>query len=614
MKIWKTPVIVSVTALLLRLFYMITVSSHPAFLSPGMDAEIYQKWAQSIVSGVNISEPYFRAPLYPWIISVTGFLFSDTFWAIRLFQIILSCGAAAVLSILARRWFGTIAAWVAGFGWAAYGLSIYFDGEGLIASIFTSCFIIMILTLDRHRQRGSYLTLVVSSLLLGTLIILRANALVWLPVFLGVTIFCPQTQQKLRTHHFWKAPILALIIVITLITPVIVHNARTGGGLTISTQGGINLYLGNHQGASGAYAVDPDFGKTWTKDQIEYRANNESGKTLNWKEINRFYSQKATGFWLEYPSDAFTLFFKKILLLFNAREIGNNRVLMPYLWEVNPILAILVTIAFPLAAVIGLPFSYLAWRNTPDSRPALLFAATYACSLLFFFINARYRFPVTPVIILLAAGAVQSFVAWWKRGREFHRKEITTSIISIGIALIVIIPAPVKSGQNQATDWLFHKANALRRLNRNAEARNEYYRLLNLDSEYENAHLNIGSIWFEESKFDSAMIHYQKELIYHPDNHLAYNNLGGLFGLGGDLERAREYHEKALSIDPSHQDSKENLAYVLNQIAMKKIETGLIDEAVSLLQDAVKLVPNSENYNMKLAFILENLEIKEEEE
>ena len=84
--------------------------------------------------------------------------------------------------------------------------------------------------------------------------------------------------------------------------------------------------------------------------------------------------------------------------LSNWRELGNNRPLMPYLWHTQPLIALLMIVGFPLITIIGLVFSVSAWRKVQHFRPAILIALIHGLVVIAFFVNARYRFPLTPVL------------------------------------------------------------------------------------------------------------------------------------------------------------------------------------------------------------------------
>ncbi len=602
---WFIPLLAALLTIISRIIYIIQAHNVSAFLSPGMDAEIYRSWAADILAGISYEGPFFRAPLYPYIIAILGkVFFNDTFLPVRLFQILLSGVSAAVLAAIARRWYGPVASVVAGFGWAFYGLSIYFDGEGLIVSLFTSSFILMIWTLDLYRRKGTLGTLIGSSLLLGIMTAFRANALIFWPVYLAAVTIRPGAKKRIRSHPRWSAPIIAFFILLMAVFPILIHNSNNNGGWSISTQGGINLYLGNNPDASGAFAVDPEFGKAWTRAQVNYRAEQDVGHKLYSKDVNNYYSNKAFQYWINHTGDAINLLGKKLLLLVNRREIENNRVLHFYLRETSPVTWFQVQIGFLLIATLGIPFSIKSWRFVPDSRPAILFILLYSLSLLLFFINARYRFPIIPLLLLLAAGFIERFYHYLINRKLTSRNAIISLIAVFILSLVIILPDPVKGTGGSYEDWLFHNGNSQSRLGKYSEALTSYRELLKSDPSYENVNLNTGVSWLNQGYPDSAEYYFSRELVFHPRNHLAFNNLGTIAETAGNKDEARMYYSKSLTEDPTHFDAKVNLARILNEIAVQNVRIENLDSALAQLEKATKLSPKNELYNINYAHLL----------
>ena len=204
-----------------------------------------------------------------------------------------------------------------------------------------------------------------------------------------------------------------------------------------------------------------------------------------------------------------------------------------------------------------------------NNKPAILFAIFYAASLLFFFINARYRFPIMPVLVLLAAGSSEAFPEWKRRLSPFRLAALKPIAIRLALAAVVILPQPLGKQPSGEPAWLFHRGNALKRLGRVSEARDVFYRLLEISPNYRNAHLDIGVCWLEESQTDSAETHFRRELKLHPDNPDALNNLGVVALRRGNPEAAEKFFSKTLAQDPSHGDAQDNLGHLLNELAIK---------------------------------------------
>ncbi len=594
-------------ALAVRLLYLLRAGGEATFLSPGMDAEIYRTWAEALLAGTPPAGPLFRAPLYPALIALLARLFGgDTFWPIRLLQVLLSAVSAGLLARLAGRWFGAAAGWIAGLGWAFYGMSIYFDGEGLIASLYTSLFILLLGVLERYRRRpGSLRPAALAAGLLALMTLLRANALAWWPVLLLLLLLPPGARARGARRIFPVAPLLAAFILAAAAAPVITYNLRHGGGFTISTQGGINLYLGNHPGASGAWAVDPDFGRAWTRTQVEERARQAEGKTLSTAGVNRHYTRRVLAFWTQRPGEALALLGRKLLLLANGREIGNNRVLAPYLREVGgPLLAFLALIGFPLAALLGLPVVAGAWRTAPGARPALLFALVHAAVVVLFFVNARYRFPLAPVLVLLAAHGAARLPGLLRRAARGDRRAALPLLLHAAAAALVLLPRPLPPEKNPQGEWQFHRGTALLRLGRLPEARAALREALRLAPGRRDVHLNLGVCDLREGRLDSAEAQFLSELQVHPGSARAANDLGVVSERRGEAGEAERYYRLALALDATHEEARLNLARLLDRRAALLADDGRLPEALSAAGEAAALAPENPAYGFNRAMLL----------
>ncbi len=626
---WGLPLGAAALSLLVRFIYLYLSKDLAAFLSPGMDAELYRTWAERILAGLPQVEPYFRGPLYPYLVAFLGGIFSgDTFWAIRVFQIVVSAIATGVLASIAFRWYNFAAGWATAIAWSLYGMSIYFDAEGLITSLFTSYLIFLLFFIDLYRRKARIRWTVLAAITLGAMTIMRANALVLWPVLFWALAARPGAKRKKRTHPAWAAPVLAGFILIAISIPVASFNHSRGGNWTISTQGGINLFLGNNPQADGAYAVDPQYGPDWTRAQIEYRAAKASGKTvLSDSRVNNYYLKRSLYYWYKHPIQATGKTFRKFIIFLNARELGNNRPIQPFLWQVSPVFYFLALIGFPLVAIFGISFIPESWRVVPDSRPAIVLLAVYVLSMLAFFVNARYRFPITPILVMLAAGSIAAIPKWLN---AYHEKKLYPWItigVRVIVALVVLLPKPVSTAGIDES-WRFHNATAHLRLagllgdrpeTRNhgvnfatrkehvKEAESQLHQLLATDQAYPNANLNMGLCFLARNSLDSAQVYFTREIQLGTNKSGAYNNLGVVELKRGQYENAERYYRQAIEQDYTNPDAKRNLAALLNETIRTSIEDESSLEGMQIarerLEEATLLAPENPTYHLNLAMM-----------
>jgi len=105
------------------------------------------------------------------------------------------------------------------------------------------------------------------------------------------------------------------------------------------------------------------------------------------------------------------------------------------------------------------------------------------------------------------------------------------------------------NGQNSAVMWdkvgiAYHQLGDL-----NA-ARKAYERAVKLDKKYADAINNVGTIFYAEKKYRSAISRYNQALRYAPDSASIYSNLGTAWYARGNIDLMVRNYTKALELDP----------------------------------------------------------------
>ena len=133
----KWPIIVALTAVAVRIIYLIEISHQPGFAVPMVDEKWHWLWANDILTKSFWGEgAYFRAPLYPYFLALLVKITSGSIFWSKFLQILI-CGPTAWLIFkLADRLFDKSAAILAGFIYAFYGLFVFYDTMFLIPVLF----------------------------------------------------------------------------------------------------------------------------------------------------------------------------------------------------------------------------------------------------------------------------------------------------------------------------------------------------------------------------------------------------------------------------------------------------------------------------------------------
>ena len=108
-------------------------------------------------------------------------------------------------------------------------------------------------------------------------------------------------------------------------------------------------------------------------------------------------------------------------------------------------------------------------------------------------------------------------------------------------------------------DELFQRACELEPAD-TASAKRAYERVLELDPDHVDAHVNLGRLMHEEKAPAAAEAHYRSALAVDPDHETAAFNLGVALEDLGRLREAIAAYERALELDPHNADAHYNLA------------------------------------------------------
>src|SRR5262249_22248446 len=200
-----------------------------------VDGETYDRAAMAIAMGQGHPDRVFwQPPGYPYFLGALYALFGrGSLLVPRLVQAGLGAVASVLVAWTGARLFGPKVGVGAGLGAALYGTLVYFDGE-LLAPTLTITLQLVALALAVEAGSATRLGAwwLLSGLAEGLAAVVTATSLVLLP---ALALFAR------------KRALLVLAGAALAILPVTVQNLVLGGELVlISSNGGINLYIGNN--------------------------------------------------------------------------------------------------------------------------------------------------------------------------------------------------------------------------------------------------------------------------------------------------------------------------------------------------------------------------------
>jgi len=539
----------------------------PFFNSPAIDEAYHHEWATAWSEDeTGPGVPFFRAPLYPAWLSLVYRLFDGTILAGRLAGLGLGLLNLWLVGLLLRRNVRH-PSWLVIFGlYALNGTVIYFQPELLIVTFFMTLLLGGLLLLQQTLQDERLLTHAAAGLLLGLAVITRPNLLIFLPLLLYWLWRCRRP----------RLPSAALLV--ALLLPILTVTAinRVSGGETVlvATQGGVNFYIGNHSGADGWSSSLPPAGVGWTMADAHLKALRDTGRQLTDAELSGYYYRQA---WREIAADPLRwlkLLAYKTALLCNRVEIGNNRDIDFYMSQRLPLKWLRNWTLVPLL-VLGLMGLFRFWRSRePRHRLWRWLLLSYGAGIVLFFVNARFRLPLLPLLALFAALEVEG--NFERRQQRVSRVEM---LALLAVSLLVIFPHRAVKPPSDAQSHLA-LGNAWLRQGQLLQAEHHYQLGLREDSLRANLHLNLGVIAWQRGDPATARREYELELKYHPRSMQTLANLGALYHEAGEYRQAERVLARAMAVNPLHSDASYNYRLTCRRLAERFAAEGQGDSAV----------------------------------
>jgi tetratricopeptide (TPR) repeat protein len=592
-------------ALAVRLWHIRQMQDTPYFATLMGDARGYDVWARDIAAGDWVGDAvFYQAPLYPYFLGLLYTVFGRDLWTVRTVQALLGALGCVLLASAGRRFFSPTVGLTAGVLLALYAPAVFFDGL-IQKSSLDLFFVCAIAALVSHvatnaDQKGwRWLAL---GLAAGLVSLTRENALLLVPIFAAWPLVrrndpsADLRQGESPWRHRAAAAALVLAGTTAMLAPVALRNRALGGELLVTTsQFGPNFYIGNNPSADGTYA-SLRFGRgspEYERQDATLLAERAEGRQLSPGEVSAYWTRRALAFAAGQPGRWLRLQLKKLALLVNAGEMLDTESLdahAEWSWPLRLLAPVAhFGVVVPLAA-IGL------WVTWPlRSRLAILYAmiAAFAASTVAFYVFARYRHPLTPLLLLFAAaGMVHLWAA--ARGRQ---PRPTWGLAAATATAIVASNWPFLSQPLMHAITETNLGSAFYQDGRLGDAANHYRRAIDIDGTYAPAYNNLGVTLRAQGRVDDAIRVYRDGLRIrgdYPDLH--YNLANALLERRQPIEAADHLRVAAETLPDS--------AGVRNNLGQALAEQGQLDAAVVELRRAVALDPSSPRAHHNLGNVL----------
>lgn len=545
---------VATVTLAIRLSFVLTFSTTALFqhVQGGHDRALYHQAAQAVAAGAWWPDGSFAyLPLYPWVLGLAYALAGPRLIVAAGLGLICETLTAFLLVRLARR-LGASTPWAvaAGLLYALYPRAVAYAALTMPTSLNVLLVTALACTLLPMAPRTGFGAFALG--LLAGLAGLGYPALWPAVIVVAVAALAGRDIAGLSRRNALTFAVAALLPVL----PVVIHNSRAEGQFTgLSTHGGINVYMGNHERATGYPLRIRDFRMTAREllDDAHRAAEQEIGHPLTRAASSRWWSDQARRYMREPPVDCARLLARKFRLFWSGTEVDDLRVVEQVRLMHGQLTGPWWT-CFAWFSLAGL-FGLLRSEPAPAAR---LLAWSSMAAVVSLFITTRYRLPLTP---LLAAFGAAGFTVLLRDVRTQQRLpgHAVTLALAIGLAAWPGGVPDVRATDhyNASVQWLATGKADLAL----AEARKG----LSLDAQSVDLHHAEGSAFFKQEKFAEAAAAFARAAELRPRHPNARFNLAlSLARAGQTCEALRE-----LEKDPSPGEREQSLMTTLRSLCEK---------------------------------------------
>ncbi|MEW5994552.1 MAG: glycosyltransferase family 39 protein, partial [Candidatus Zixiibacteriota bacterium] len=533
---------VMAAALIVRVVYLVSYSQLPDWDQLTVDNYYHHNWAQSIADGNILGDTtYFRAPFYVWCLGLLYALFGASLWVARVFGLLVGLASILMTYLIGRKLFSPTVGLLAALLHSLFPVMIYFESELLLDPTFTLLLQLSVFQFLIWREKKTISSALRLGLLLGLACITRPTALVFAPAVILSILFGLRSWRQ-RLFH-----VLVFGMGTLVFTGVVFARnlAVARDPVLISSQGGINLYIGNNEAADGISAVLPEpLGHNWELREISFIAERDAGHSLKPGDVSGYWTRRAVSWIVDNPGAFLLLFLKKLYFSVSDRMISNNRDLGSFFRSVpvlkhNPL-------SFGLIFALAIVAAVAALRREYGVRLLVVLIVIYSFALSFFFFNSRFRLPVTPFYLLLASFGVRLPVTAF---RDDKRRLVIGVTFGVGAALLSFLPVyslqPWVSPQALISKGLYFYSQG------EIDRALSYHRLaLAVDSTFPEVNLNMGVCFFRQGDEDSARCYFEREARLHPLRAKSWVNLASLELVNGRVDQALAYASRAVEKRP----------------------------------------------------------------
>lgn len=531
----------------LRIVAWALLSRTPFFAVPVVDASSFDIWARDILAGGGMmADAWFKPPLYPYLLAALYAVSGTSLVFVQAAQMLSGTALAALTCVVGRRVATPGVGLAAGLVTALLPVLPFFESQ-LLAEPWTT--LLTLLALERlligaGGETPSRGRLATAGLLLGVAALGRPNLLA---AVLAAGVWLAWDAGRPRRWRRAAPLLLAALLPVLVATS---RNAAVSGDLVpISANLGANLFTGNRDGADGVSAIP--VGLLWDDLQLECRQAGHGSAAAS----SRYLTRRALAWIAENPGRALALLGRKALALVSGWEIRNN---IDPLWLAREHGVWLLGRWWPSTWLV-LPFAAVGIGFACRGRGwglLLSFAAVQAAALLPFFVNARFRQPLLPLLALFAAAGAAE-LGRRLRGGGVGAAAAPLLVLLVAGAVVNVdwlgVTDPRRNAEDAYNEALIHLRGYEGRPLDAGAAEAALQRALALDPDFADAQERAGALRLSRAQAGIARLNAMvRDGVTPQAEDLAAR-------IVRELDDAKAYHRRALELVPRSYRSAANL-------------------------------------------------------
>jgi len=342
----------------------------------------------------------YRPPGYPLILAASFRAFGESLIPVGTIQAIADLLSCFLVYLIGKRLFTERTGLIAAGIFALFPIQMLYVPIMMTETVFTTLLLLYILICTG--DAASWERSLAAGVVLGAATLVRPTVLL-----LPAVVFAVRWSSRWRMGENIKSLAITAAVVLFVISPWIVRNFDRFGRLSLTSNTGVNFWMGNHHGASGSYSYPADNPLVGEKD--EFRAS-ELGMSLGIEFIR------------DHPLEEGVILAKKwahffsvdywLLQSLNFQPDFRTAPNAGFVFSRLPAAEILA-LHMPFAAVLLLATFGLCCHARADGKVMLVLFAPFAYWVavhLVFYAAARYRFPVVPLLMIGAAYGVEALM------------------------------------------------------------------------------------------------------------------------------------------------------------------------------------------------------------